>query len=155
MPPLDPLDDQELAAVRLALSLEPVPPPAALKARLLGRIADEARPGLRALRKDAVAWCATPVAGVDFAELFYDESVRVATMLVRMAPGAVYPAHRHDAVEQCLILEGDLERDGRRFTKGDFIWGEPASEDPVIRTTAGALLLILGPRPGGGAELVL
>lgn len=154
MPPLDP-DSKNLAASALALTLDPVAPPPALKARLLARIADEAKPGLRALRKDAVAWCATPVAGVDFAELFYDESARVATMLVRMAPGAEYPAHHHDAVEQCLILEGDLERDSRRFTKGDFIWGEPSSEDPVIRTSAGALLLILGPRVAAGGELVI
>jgi hypothetical protein len=155
MHPADPFDERALAAAALAFSLEPAAPPPKLKKRLLDRIADEAKPGLRALRKEAVMWRPTPVPGVAFAELLYDEAARVATLLVRMAPGASYPSHRHDAVEQCLILEGDLERGGRSFCAGDFIWGEPASEDPVIRTRSGALLLILGPRPDSAGHVMV
>jgi anti-sigma factor ChrR (cupin superfamily) len=63
--------------------------------------------------------------------------------MVRMEPGAVYPAHRHTRTEQCLILEGDVTHRGHTYHPGDFTWAEAGTIDPSLETVNGNLLLII------------
>lgn len=150
------------AAAELALSQASAQPPAALKARLLDRIRStpqanspstpQARPqaspqaALGAIRAHEGKWRETGLPGVTFKVLFHDREAALVTTLVRLAPGAVYPAHRHNKAEQCLIVEGDLLHDNHQYGPGDFTWAEPGSIDPQLSTRNGALLLIIGGR---------
>ena len=82
--------------------------------------------------------------GITYKKLHFDNASGLLTMLVRMEPGAHYPAHRHSLLEQCLVLEGDLIHDGHVYGPGDFTWAEAGSIDPGLHTERGTLLLIIG-----------
>jgi anti-sigma-K factor RskA len=90
-------------------------PPVALKSRLMERIRQtgqegnqQARPKLGAIRAGEGVWRDSGFRGVSYKVLFYDRAAGLVTTLVKMEPGASYPAHRHNKPEQCLVVEGDL-----------------------------------------------
>jgi DNA-directed RNA polymerase specialized sigma24 family protein len=58
-------------------------------------------------------------------------------MLVRMAPGAQYPAHTHAGVEQLYMFEGDLTVDDRKLRAGDYLRSDPGTTDRRVWTEAG------------------
>ncbi|HEY3917905.1 MAG TPA: cupin domain-containing protein, partial [Stellaceae bacterium] len=45
------------------------------------------------------------------------------SMLVRLAPGASYPAHTHAGVEELHLLDGELWIDERKLCPGDYNYG--------------------------------
>jgi len=61
------------------------------------------------------------VNGVRFKLLDEDPVQERRTLLVRIEPAAIYPAHRHAGPEQCLVLEGDLRFGEVVFRGGDYI----------------------------------
>lgn len=66
----------------------------------------------------------TDIEGIAVRRLFVDEEGDRVTMLVRMAPGTAYPAHRHGGAEECYVLAGDLD-------VGDPGMGSPGLRSPV------------------------
>jgi quercetin dioxygenase-like cupin family protein len=125
----------------LPLAVAPIPPPSPLRARLLTtvgvgaerfspllaafrRMVDLGRDRARALLQridDAAAWTPGPFPGFSLVDL--EGGPRVATAdvgFVRLAPGLVFPRHRHLGDEETLILEGSyIETDGTRLGPGD------------------------------------
>lgn len=73
-----------------------------------------------------VAWEPTEHPGVETKTLYREASGR-QTVLVRMAPGARLPEHRHRGVEQSFVLEGTLVDDEGECTVGNFVWRRPGS----------------------------
>ncbi|MBI2152103.1 MAG: cupin domain-containing protein [Candidatus Rokubacteria bacterium] len=73
-----------------------------------------------------VAWEPTEHPGVETKPLYREASGR-QTVLVRMAPGARLPEHRHRGVEQSFVLEGTLVDDEGECTAGNFVWRRPGS----------------------------
>lgn len=73
-----------------------------------------------------ISWEPTTHAGVETKLLYADPSGR-QTMLVRMAPGAKLPDHRHVGVEQSFVLEGTLVDEDGTCTAGNFVWRRPGS----------------------------
>ena len=73
-----------------------------------------------------IAWEPTEHPGVETKTLYREPSGR-QTVLVRMAPGARLPEHRHRGVEQSFILEGTLVDDDGACTAGNFVWRRPGS----------------------------
>jgi len=98
--------------------------------------------GMYAVAGDAGAWELTGIDGIEVKRLAADPTRRTATMLVRMAAGTSYPAHRHGGVEECLVLSGDLEVGERELKAGDFQRCQPDSVHPVQSTRGGCLLFI-------------
>lgn len=126
-----------------------VAPRSCLKARFLASIgtesrADSTRESLGALRSHEGKSRQTKKVGITYKPLYFDKVSGLLTMLVRMEPGASFPAHRHSRVEQCLVLEGDLIHDEHVYGPGDFTWAEAGTIDPALHTRAGNLLLIIG-----------
>jgi len=88
------------------------------------------RTGLR-LDVDAaeVAWRETQAEGVDWFLLASEgggEGAEAgaeagATVLIRMAPGCGYPAHRHLDVEELLVLEGGYRDATGEYVAGDYV----------------------------------
>ena len=127
--------------------------PAALKSKLMQRIQktgqegkSKPRPRLGAIRSHEGVWRESGFKGVSYKVLFYDRAAGLVSTLVKMEPGASYPAHRHNKPEQCLVIEGDLWHDDHEYGPGDFTWAEADSIDPQISSKNGNVLLIIGSR---------
>ena len=126
----------------LAEALPPREPASRVKTRFLDSIGSQ--PSFGALRMNEGKWRQGDGPGITYKKLHFDNASGLLTILVRMEPGAHYPAHRHSLLEQCLVLEGDLIHDGHVYGPGDFTWAEAGSIDPGLHTERGTLLLIIG-----------
>lgn len=125
-------------------------PPAAARENLLARIAETStskpsKPDLSlffTLRADEGEWRAGS-AGILIKQLFVDEKNGTVTSLFKFAPGAHAPLHKHEGIEQCLVLEGDFHLNDEIFGPGDFTSAMPGSVHHTAYTENGALLLIV------------
>src|SRR5258708_32463053 len=65
------------------------------------------------------------------------------SMLVRLAPGASYPAHTHAGVEELHLLDGELWIDGRKLIPGDYNYGAPGSGDDRVWSDTGCTCVLI------------
>ena len=141
----------------LAAATPAVAPPPQVFERVAARIAAGAAPAAQpwqdwrpevgaesVLVRDAArsAWRATAHPGVEVRELASDPDAEAVTMLIRMAPGATYPAHEHAGPEECFVLEGDLALGPVRMRAGDFQRMEAGTRHPRQTTTGGCVLFL-------------
>lgn len=112
--------------------LDPAPSPV-VKERLMARVREERK------------WRSTGIPGVEARLLSFDRERNYVTTLLRMAPGAVYPRHRHSETEECFVLEGDVQVGDRVFHAGDYERADAGSIHQVT-TRSGCTLLILASR---------
>ena len=123
-------------------------PPAGLKARLMGRIAEAPRRpgvvldqhGIFLARSSELPWREI-LPGVEAKLLNLDRETRYTTSLVRIAAGGKYPQHRHKDVEELYILSGDLHIEGATAGPGDYCRAEPDSVHREAYTVNGCLFL--------------
>ncbi len=66
-----------------------------------------------------------------------------AMLLLKVPGGNEYPEHHHNAPEECLILEGDLQAEGRVLGPGDFHHAEPDTDHGKLYTRTGVTLLLV------------
>ena len=85
-----------------------------------------------------IPWRATRHAGVYLHVLRREEESGDATVLIRMEPGASYPAHRHAGVEEVFILQGGYRDRGGVHRAGEYVLNAAGSshhptalEDPA------------------------
>lgn len=124
----------------LALVAPPVRPPALVRHNLLAYTRGQ---GFYLLRRDEGQWRPTGSPGVDMRILFVDRDAERQTLLLRMAPGASFPCHRHDdGFEECLVLEGDVADGHAEMQAGDFVRYPADTEHGPLTTVRGSLLLI-------------
>ncbi len=137
--------------VLLAVSLDPLPLQPEVKDKLMARVAADAqyRPAV-CVRRTQGEWVPSGAPGVAIKPLYRDRSTGLSTVLVRMEPGAAYPAHRHIDAEQCLVVEGDLRWEDVEYSAGDFVVASDGSIHPRLTTTHGNILLIVS----GGNEFL-
>ena len=116
-----------------------VRPSAPLWDRLARRILAEARvPPDRAARQ---AWTepewkeAAP--GISVQLLAIDPEKDRVSMLVRLAPGAHYPPHRHAGVEELHLLSGELVVDEKKLFPGGYLRSESGSADQLVWSETG------------------
>lgn len=89
----------------------------------------------------------TDIEGIAVRRLSVDPIADRVTMLIRMAPGTAYPAHRHGGAEECYVLDGDLSiGDSIHMRAGDFQRMDRGSVHAVQSTRGGCLLLITSSR---------
>ena len=72
-----------------------------------------------------------------------DEHRDLVSMLVRLAPGASYPAHTHAGVEELHLLQGELWIDDRRLLPGDYNRAEPGSSDGSVWSETGCTCVLM------------
>lgn len=87
-------------------------------------------------------------AGVHWKTLFEDGDRR--TVLVRYAPGAMIPRHRHLGEEQIFVLEGSVSDETGTCAAGDYARRPPGCVH-TVRSAGGALVLAV---MSGGTEPV-
>ena len=64
-------------------------------------------------------------------------------MLVRLAPGASYPAHTHAGVEELHLLDGQLWIDAHKLFRGDYNYGAPGAGDERVWSETGCTCLLV------------
>lgn len=136
------VDEFRATAAIVAFEIEPVAPPPSLRNRVLAGV--QPKPAhLHIVRDFEGQWKPTGIPGIDAKVLFYDREQSTVTTLVRMAPGAMLPRHRHSKNEQCLVVEGDIGSAGITLHAGDYQCALSGSVHDPIRTENGCLLLIM------------
>ena len=149
----DPEIDQSVWEA-IALSISPVEPRPRVRDELLAKIAAEPRtpqpdgaftvkPGVTAVRTSAAAWIASPIAGIEYKLLARDPERGTRTQLVRFAPGARYPRHRHAGTEEIFLIEGSVSVNGVLLRAGDSCRSEPGTEELGTYSETGGLALIV------------
>jgi anti-sigma factor ChrR (cupin superfamily) len=81
--------------------------------------------------------------GIDCKLLAVDEQKQRVSMLVRLAPGATYPAHCHAGVEELHLLHGELWIDDRKLLAGDYNYGAPGATDHRVWSETGCTCLLV------------
>jgi anti-sigma factor ChrR (cupin superfamily) len=137
-------------AAHLALAVAPVEPPPGLRARVLAHVS--AAPAATARSLGFIlkheGWQPHPlVAGIRFKQLALDEARGVATLLMDVSPGTIYPAHHHRGAEECYVVSGEVIAGGRRLTAGDFHHADAQSDhQPLYSETGCTVLLVVDAR---------
>lgn len=123
---------------------EAEPPPSGLFEKILGRIEGEGAdlPGTVTRRAGVANWFEISP-GIKGRLLHVDRAQNRQHLLIRMAPGATYQPHAHDADEQTLVIEGDLSFGDLDLKAGDFHAATPSSSHPPGRTVNGCLVHVI------------
>ena len=98
--------------------------------------------GIFTLSAEREEWQETDCHGVTVRKLFLDQARDRVTMLVKMAPGSVYPGHEHHGPEECFVLEGDLQEESFSMKAGDYQRADRGSVHGAQFSEFGCLLLI-------------
>lgn len=99
--------------------------------------------GIDFLLDSEEGWESSGVEGTSVRLLARDAARGYSTVLIRMEPGARFPAHRHNGREECYVLKGDLSFGTHRLEAGDFQVAESGTVHPEHRSDAGCLLLVV------------
>jgi anti-sigma factor ChrR (cupin superfamily) len=120
-------------------------PTASLAERLAGRIAAET--GTQPLLPPAQRWSEPEweqvAPGIQCKLLATDTERQRVSMLVRLAPGASYPAHTHADTEELHLLDGELWIDERKLLPGDYNYGAPGAGDNRVWSKTGCTCLLV------------
>ena len=80
--------------------------------------------------------------GISYMRLATDHERNRITMLVRLAPGADYPPHRHADLEELYLLGGELRVDERTLSPGDYLSSEPGTVDHRVWSESGCMCVL-------------
>jgi quercetin dioxygenase-like cupin family protein len=141
----------ELAALRpvvdrfVSWPTDVLRPPTPLQARLAQRIAAET--GRAPVPPPAPQWREPDweqvAPGIECKLLATDGERHRVSMLVRLAPGARYPAHTHAGVEELHLLDGELWIDERKLLPGDYNYGPPGANDERVWSETGCTCVLV------------
>ena len=143
-------DEIELLDRIVAESIEPVDPPAAVRASVLAAITkrrqlDESVPGdheSRTVRETEGNWrsCAP---GVRTKNLSKDPKRGTLTFLLDLDPNAILPAHDHEGSEHSYVIRGSCRIGAVALYAGDFHQVDAgAHHGDVVASAEGCLLLL-------------
>lgn len=104
-----------------------------------------ALPGSYFAQADRIPWVERRP-GVFWKVLWEDADGRHKAILVRYAPGAVVPRHRHLGDEQIYVLEGSVVDDAGACTAGNYARRPPGCVHTVT-SPAGALVFAVTSGP--------
>ena len=119
--------------------------PSDLWDRLARRIAEETgqEPVLSTPERQAEPEWEEAAPGLSYKVLAADTQNDRVSLLVRLAPGAHYPPHRHGGVEELYLLDGELWIDDKRLYPGDYNRAESGSADQRVWSETGCTCVLL------------
>jgi anti-sigma factor ChrR (cupin superfamily) len=119
-------------------------PATTLQARLARRLAEETG---EAIVPPAPSWPEPDwhqvAPGIECKLLAADAERQRVSMLVRLAPGANYPAHTHADAEELHLLDGELWIDGRLLAAGDYHDSQAGTTDFHVWTKTGCTCVLV------------
>lgn len=152
---MNPRNDDELRAdeslqVRLAAGLQPAQlsreQRERMRARLQSSLQAPLAEGMTTLRGADGEWLSiNPL--VQIKVLRVDAAAGSQTLLLRAAPGAVLPRHRHSREEEFIVLEGECRIGELRLSAGDAHFAAAGSWHEDTTTESGVLVLVRGEYP--------
>jgi|TARA_B100001094_G_scaffold150037_1_gene145185 anti-sigma factor ChrR (cupin superfamily) len=89
---------------------------------------------------ERLSWQPSTFDGIEHKILWSDSETGRSTILFKLAPGAVVPAHEHMDVEQTWIVSGTFEDHEGKALPGHYIW-RPAGNRHEARSVDGAVIL--------------
>jgi anti-sigma factor ChrR (cupin superfamily) len=120
-------------------------PTTSLQERLALRIAEET--GKQPVPPPALQWSEPEweqvAPGIECKLLATDTERHRVSMLVRLAPGASYPAHTHAGVEELHLLDGELWINERKLVPGNYNYGAPGAEDHRVWSETGCTCVLV------------
>jgi anti-sigma factor ChrR (cupin superfamily) len=120
-------------------------PTRSLQERLALRIAKET--GKQPMPPPALQWSEPEwehvAPGIECKLLATDTEQDRVSILVRLEPGASYPAHTHAGVEELHLLDGELWIDKRKLVPGDYNYGAPGAEDHCVWSETGCTCVLV------------
>lgn len=147
------LDDDIVLALTSVQTDEAAPPKLLERVRhkLMARIAQDATPRHLTVPAADDGWHKF-LPGIERKVLQQGEGLM--SYLLRLAPGAVLPAHRHPVDEECIVISGVL-RIGTELelAAGGFHMGRKDIPHAAITSDVGAVIYLRGAEPA--AELLL
>ena len=81
--------------------------------------------------------------GLTYKMLAADTEKDRVSLLVRLAPGAHYPPHRHAGVEELYLLHGELWIDDKKLYPGDYNRAEAGTGDQRVWSETGCTCVLL------------
>jgi anti-sigma factor ChrR (cupin superfamily) len=120
-------------------------PTTSLQARLALRIAEETgnQPVLPLTQRRSEPEWEQVAPGIECKLLATDTERHRVSMLVRLRPGASYPAHAHASAEELHLLHGELWIDGRKLFPGDYNYSAPGASDERVWSETGCTCLLI------------
>jgi hypothetical protein len=120
-------------------------PTTSLHERLALRISEETGklPVLPPVRRWSEPEWEQVAPGIECKLLATDTERRRVSMLVRLTPGASYPAHTHAGIEELHLLDGELWIDGRKLVPGDYNYGAPGASDERVWSETGCTCILI------------
>jgi anti-sigma factor ChrR (cupin superfamily) len=120
-------------------------PSTSLQARLALRIAEETgrQPTPLSPRQRSEPQWQQVAPGIECKLLATDIERHRVSMLVRLAPGASYPAHTHAGAEELHLLDGELWIDERKLSPGDYNYGAPGASDQRVWSETGCTCVLV------------
>ena len=101
----------------------------------------------RHVRPQGMPWDTMRFPGCECKTLLSDPKSGLATVLIKMAPGATLPDHEHVLIEQTYVLEGSLVCDEGECKAGDFVWRPAGSRHEAWGGPQGGLMLAMFQAP--------
>ena len=120
-------------------------PTTSLQTRLALRVAEETGtpPVLPPARQWSEPEWEQVAPGIECKLLATDTERHRVSMLVRLAPGASYPAHTHTGVEELHLLHGELWIDERKLFPGDYYEAAPGTGDDRVWSETGCTCVLM------------
>lgn len=120
------------------------PPPDELFDRILCKIDQEkTAPGTSTMPMSEGIW-ESIAPGIERKIVYVNRSAGVQSYFVRMQAGATLQEHEHDADEQCVILQGQLEIGGTIFEAGTYHLARRGIPHVPITARSDAIFFIHG-----------
>ena len=85
--------------------------------------------------------------GVRIRVLHADLQQMRMTALMKVEPGARYPSHTHNQVEECYVLEGDLDFGDYQLFAGDYLRLPAGTTHSESTSISGCVCLITAALP--------
>jgi len=140
----DDVEFDDRLAIALARSADSGAPRPEVRARLMARVHQgDLPPGFSFRLASDDDWLPHPVPGIRMKVLAMDRKRNMATLLLDVAPGSVFPAHHHGGDEECYVISGTLIACGRTIGPGDFHHADGGSDHGELRTETGCRVLLV------------
>jgi anti-sigma factor ChrR (cupin superfamily) len=134
-------EDLTLLNAIVASAIEPIAPPAALRARILDAAAATSQ-NTRTVRAGEGRWF-NVVDGVTVKPLSIDVERDTATILMMFEPGARVAAHDHAGAEDSFVISGSCRIGESYLLKGDFHHADAGTRHEEIISDEGCVLLLV------------
>jgi anti-sigma factor ChrR (cupin superfamily) len=98
------------------------------------------------VRPQQLEWKPTQFEGISIKVLYEDAEKGELTCLLRWAPGASLPIHKHPEIEQTWVLEGSFSDHEGTARAGEFVWRTRGSIHET-HSEEGAVILAVYRKP--------